>query len=487
MEFKIGNFQNYIGGIWCDSENGEYMDQANPADGEIVSRVQKSTVNDVRKAATCAAEAFVKADWAFNPRKRAAALYAWAERLKQNQNELARMLTLETGKPLREARGEIMGAIGYLQYYAAAARTLYGTSTAVDQYSYSILAREPVGVIAVIVPWNYPVTLLMRDLAPALAAGNAAVVKAATQTSGVTMACIKLMEDITDFPKGILNAITGSGKTVGTELSKSEAVNMVQFTGSSETGKEIMREASNTMKKLSLELGGKSASIIFEDADLKKALPFAISSIFTNAGQLCTSASRLLVQESIAPHVIEELKNRAESLKVGNGLDEQNDMGAITIESQMNKILKYINIGKQDGKILTGGMRLLDGGLKKGFFIAPTIILDLPFNSPVVQEEIFGPVLTVHTFKTEDEAVEMANGTVFGLASGVWSQNINRAMRVARRMRAGTTWVNTYNRLLNEAETGGYKESGIGRSGGAEGLFKFTEVKHICVDFTPIA
>lgn len=487
MELAIGSFQNYIGGKWGTSETGEWTEQINPATGEIVSKVQKSSSKDASEAAQIATEAFQKQDWAFNPRKRSAALFKWAAKMRENREELAKMLTLETGKPIREARGELLGAIGYMEYYASAARTLYGATNAVDQNTLSILSREPVGVVAVIVPWNYPVTLLMRDLAPALAAGNATVIKPARQTSGVTMACISLMTDIEEFPPGIVNIITGSGSTTGMQLTREKTVDMVQFTGSSDTGKVIMAEAAKTMKKLSLELGGKSASIIFEDADLNKAIPFAISSIFTNAGQLCTSASRLLVQESVAEQVIKELKQRAESLKVGNGLDESNDMGAITIESQMNSILDYIEIGKRDGKILTGGKRLTEGELAKGFFVAPTIITDIPCDSPVAQEEIFGPVLTVQTFKEEDEAVEMANGTSFGLASGVWSQDIDRAMRVARKMRAGTAWVNTYNRLLNECETGGYKESGIGRSGGTEGLLKFTGVKHICIDFSPKA
>ena len=487
MELAVGRFQNFIGGGWRDSGTGAWMEQVNPADGTVVSRVPQSDENDVKEAVIGSSEAFYKQDWAFNPRRRSAALYGWAERMKRNHAELSRMLTLETGKPIREARMEISGAIGYLEFYAAAARTLYGSSTAVDRHTYSILAREPVGVVAVIVPWNFPVTLLMRDLAPALAAGNTAVVKPAGQTSGVTVACIKLMADMEEFPPGILNVVTGQGRTIGMSLVRERAVDMVSFTGGSDTGKIIMAEASRTMKKLSLELGGKSPNILFDDADLEKAIPFAVKAIFTNAGQLCTVGSRLLVQEGIAGKVIDELKQRVESLRVGNGLDERTDMGPVSSEKQLQAVMQYMEIGKRCAKTITGGTRLEEGEYKNGAFLSPTIFLNPPNDSPVVQEEIFGPVLVLQTFKDDDEAVELANSTVFGLASGVWSRNIDRAMGTARRLRSGTVWVNTYNRLFPETETGGFKESGIDRAGGMEGILKYTEVKHICVDFTPKA
>ncbi len=484
MELALGSFQNFIGGQWKDSVTSLQMEQVNPADGKVVSRVPRSNEMDAKEAVSAASEAFYKKDWAFNPRKRSTALYKWAESMKRNHGELSRMLTLETGKPIREARMEISGAIGYIEFYAAATRTLYGSSTSVDRYTYSILAREPVGVVAVIVPWNFPITLLMRDLAPALAAGNTAIVKPAAQTSGVTMACIKLMSDIEEFPSGVLNAVTGPGSTMGMSLVRDKDVDMISFTGGSDTGKSIMTEAAATMKKLSLELGGKSANIIYEDADFEKAMPFAIKAIFTNAGQLCTVGSRLLVQESVSERVVRELKERAEKLCIGNGLDEKTDMGPVSSEKQLQSVMGYVDIGRQCCETITGGLRILEGELGKGAFLAPTIFLNPPNESPVVQEEIFGPVLVVQTFKDEDEAVELANSTVFGLASGVWSRSVDRAMETARRLRSGTVWVNTYNRLFPETETGGYKESGIDRAGGMEGILKYTEVKHICIDFT---
>lgn len=485
MKQIISKYQNYIKGIWCDPQSGEWMEQVNPGNGETVTSVPASGPEDICKAVSAAKTAFYEEDWAFNPRKRSAAMFAWAARMRQKHEELSRLLTKDTGKPLKEARMEITGAIGYLEFYASATRTLYGSSTAIDKYSYSIIAREPVGIVGVIVPWNYPVTLLMRDLAPALAAGNVAVVKPAEQTTAVTLECIKLMNEIADFPTGVLNAVSGFGNTAGLALVQSGDVDMISFTGGTATGKVIMTEGAKTMKKLSLELGGKSANIIFEDADLEKALPFAIKAIFTNAGQLCTVGSRLLVQESIAGEVVGELKKRVEALKIGNGYDETTDMGPVISEKQMNRIMKYLEAGRESSQVVTGGERHIDGDCQKGFFIKPTVFLNPPNDCCVVQEEIFGPVLTVQTFKDAEEAVRLANSTAYGLASAVWSRNVDLAMSTARQLRAGTVWINTYNRLFPELETGGYKESGVDRAGGMEGILKYTEVKHICVDFTP--
>ena len=485
MNYVIGNYENYIKGVWQAPKSGEYKEQFSTIDGSAVSRCPLSNLDDVLEAVAVAKETFESDDWKTNPRKRSKALLAWAAKIKENINELATALSWQVGKPYKESFGEMMGAIGYLEYYAGAARTLYGSTTSIDEYTTSILCREPVGVIGVIVPWNYPITLLMRDMAPALAAGNTCIVKPAEQTSGITMKVIALLEGIVEFPAGVVNAVSGKGSLIGNALVKHKDVDMIDFTGSVEVGKDIMGQAADTMKKLSLELGGKSASIIFADADLDKALPYALKSIFTNAGQLCTSASRILVEESIAEEFIERLKVMTEALVVGNPLDQSTEMGAMNTPAQMNTVLSYIEEGKKQGQLLTGGYRLMDNGMDKGYFIAPTIFVNLPFESSLVQEEIFGPVLCVQTFKSEDEAVKYANGTCFGLASGVWTRDIDRAMRVSRKMRAGTTWVNCYNRLMPECETGGYKESGIDRAGGIEGINKFTEVKHLCIDYGP--
>lgn len=482
-ENNVLEYRNLIGGVWQGAENGRTIDLFCPCDGSLVSRVPDSGTGDVDRAVAAARDAFEHADWAFNPRLRSRCLGAWAAAMRANHEALAVRLALETGKPINEARFELNSSIGYVEYYAAAARTLYGTSTAVEAGLLSVLAREPVGVVAAITPWNYPVTLLMRDMAPALAAGCTCVLKPATQTTGCTLAVLELLDRIPEFPKGVVNAVSGRGSVVGDALTRHPDVDMISLTGGLETGREVMKTAADSMKKVSLELGGKSPNVIFADADLDKALPFALKAIFMNAGQLCTVGSRLVLEESLVDTFLPRLKEEVEKLRPGYCLDENTNLGPVISREQMDKIMGYIEIGKQCSTLVTGGRRLTENGLDKGFYIAPTIFLDPPMNSPIVQEEIFGPVLVVQTFRTKEEALAIANGTTYGLASAVWSRDIDKAMWVARRLRAGSAWVNCYNKLLPECETGGYKQSGMDRAGGAEGMLKYTEVKHLCVDF----
>jgi betaine-aldehyde dehydrogenase len=478
----IRTYQNYIEGEWRSAGNNELMESINPATGEVLARAQRSGVEDAQQAAATAATAFRKLDWAHNPRKRSAAMLAWVDRLERESEALARLLTLEVGKPLHESRAEVLRGIDHLRFYAGVARSLYGRATALSPGSYSILAREPIGVVAVIVPWNFPVTLLMRDLAPTLAAGCTTVVKPASDTPAITAAFFEQLPGPEVFPPGVINMVTGPGRTVGAELVRSPQVDMVSLTGDTETGKKLMRDASHTLKKLALELGGKSANIIFDDANLAVAIPKAISAIFTNAGQLCTAGSRLLVSEKIHAHVVAELKARVERMRVGHGLDEQTEMGPLASASQLDRVLEYAQLGQQDAELVTGGRRLDEGNLHRGFFFAPTIYDRAPMQSRLVQEEIFGPVLVVQSFREEGDAIELANATRFGLAAAVWTENLGRAMRVSRGLQSGTVWVNNYNVLSPETETGGYKESGIGRASGMEGIYERTEVKHIYLD-----
>ncbi len=479
----LGSYLNYIDGEWVPASSGVELETHCPCSGELVARVPSSVKADADAAVASAKRAFYEEDWAFNPRLRSAALFKWAAAMRANLENLARALALETGKPIGEARFEINGSIGYLEYYASATRTLYGSSTAVDRTSLSVLSREPVGIVAGITPWNYPITLMMRDLAPALAAGNTIVVKPAQQTTACTLEVIKQLKDVPMMPRGVVNAISGKGSVVGNVLCEHPDVDMISFTGSVEVGKNLMKTAADTMKKTSLELGGKSPNIVFADANIEKALPYAIKAVFTNAGQLCTSGTRLVIEESIADEFLSRLKVMAESLKLGYCLDETTQMGPVVSKAQLDSVLGYIEDGLKTGTLVTGGRRVTENGMDKGFFVAPTIIKNPAHGSRIVQEEIFGPVLVVETFRTEKEAVEIANGTEFGLAGAVWSQDIDKAMRVARQVRSGSMWVNCYNRLFPECETGGYKQSGVDRAGGVEGIMKYTEVKHICVDF----
>ena len=480
---QVRTYRNLVDGVWQEAAGGKTMEIFCPCDGELVSRVPDSEREDVDRAVAAARRAFEEENWAFNPRLRSQCLSAWGAAMRANLEELAARLALETGKPINEARFELNSSIGYVEYYAAAARTLYGTSTAVEPGLLSVLAREPVGVVAVITPWNYPVTLLMRDMAPALAAGCTCVLKPAAQTTGCTLAVLELLDQIPAFPKGVVNAVSGRGGTAGQALAEHPGVDMISLTGGLETGQAIMRTAADTMKKVSLELGGKSPNIIFADADLDKALPFALKAIFTNAGQLCKVGSRLVLEEPLADSFLPRLKEEAEKLRPGYCMEEETTLGPVISQTQMDAILGYIEEGKSCSQLITGGYRLTEGGLDKGSYLAPTIFLNPPMDASIVQKEIFGPVLVVQTFKTKEEALAIANGTDYGLASAVWSRDIDKAMWVARRLRAGSAWVNCYNKLLPECETGGYKQSGMDRAGGAEGMLKYTEVKHLCVDF----
>lgn len=481
---EVNVYKNYIAGEWVAASNGSVTEIKNPCDGEVISRVANSTLEDVDKAVASAKRAFYEEDWAFNPRLRSSILVKWAQKMRGNFDDLVKALSLESGKPLKESVIEINNAIGYMEYSASSARTLYGSTTTVNKNMMSIMAREPVGIVVGIEPWNYPITLMIRDSIPALAAGNTLIIKPAGQTSGVSMAVIKLLSEIPELPKGVCNAITGSGSLVGPAFVEHPDVDMITMTGGLDTGKDIMARAAGTMKRVSLELGGKSANVVFADCDWNKALTFCSQAIFSNAGQTCTAGSRLVLDRKIADRFLADLVGIAEKIQPGYCLDPNTTMGPVSSASQMNKIMQYVEEAKKYSKLLTGGCRYLSNGCDKGFFIAPTIFLNPPIESSIVQEELFGPVLTVHLFDTEDEAVALANCTRFGLASGIWSQDLNTVMRVSRRLRSGNVWVNIYNRFFPECETGGYKESGSDRAAGVEGFLKYTEIKHISIDFS---
>jgi betaine-aldehyde dehydrogenase len=340
--------------------------------------------------------------------------------------------------------------------------------------------REPVGVVSIIVPWNMALSLLTRSLAPALAAGNSVVIKPASLTPGATAEFIAMIDEIKEFPKGIVNYVIGPGGSVGSELVKHSDVDMVAFTGDTSTGKEIMRMAADTLKKVSLELGGKSPNIVFADADFDRAIRGAITgaSLF-HAGQVCVAGTRVLVQESIHGDFMKRVNEMASNMRVGPGLQKGVEVGPVINESQLNRVMDYVETGKREAELTAGGFRLTDEGRDKGYFIAPTVFDNVPVDAKIAQEEIFGPVISVMTFKDEREAAEIANATVYGLAAAVWTSDINKAMRIAKKVRSGMVWINTFGKLYPNAEMGGFKQSGLGRSYGLEGLWEFTEMKHI--------
>jgi betaine-aldehyde dehydrogenase len=479
---KIEITRNYINGNWREAKTGETMTSVNPATGEIVGESQKSGLEDIKLAIKTAKSAFHTSDWRYNSSRRSDALMKWAYKLKENREEIARILTTENGKPIKESRIELEACIDTLKYFAGMARSVFGRSINLSSTSYGIIDKEPIGVVGIISPWNWPAMLMIREVAPALAAGNAVVLKPASRTPLISIAIVKLIEENSDVPPGIVNIVTGPGQVIGDEMTTNPDVNAISFTGDTTNGKNLMKKAAEKVKKVALELGGKSPNILFPDANLSKAIPTVAKSAFITAGQMCFAGSRVIVHESIHEEVVQGLRKEAEKLRVGNGINESTDMGPVISEEQLNKILEYCEIGRQDAKLIMGGNRLTGGDYDKGYYIEPTIFDQVPIESRIAQEEIFGPVLAIQVFRDEKEAISLANGTIFGLAAGVWTKDVNRAMRIAKKVEAGTVWINTYNKNYPQAEFGGYKESGIGRTRGIEGLLEYTETKHINIE-----
>jgi len=465
--------------------SGESFESADPATGEPVATLAASTGADVDEAVGRARDAFRASAWASDGGLRARVLYGFAQALRAERDRLAELLTREQGKTIHESRIEVAGSAKMVEYYAGLARAVYGRSMVLNENVHGVVLREPVGVVAVITPWNWPLTLLVRSLAPALAAGNACVVKPASLTSAVTVEATALLAAQPEMPDGIFGCVVGAGSVVGDALVGHDGVDMVAFTGESETGIHVMKRAAEGLRKVALELGGKSPNVVFADANLEKALAGAENAIFTSSGQICTAGSRLLVESRIYDAFVERLAESTEALRIGDGLDESTQLGPVASAGQQEKILEYVELGKREGTLVSGGAALEGDAYDEGHFVAPAVFADLPSSSALIREEIFGPVLTVQRFADEDEAIALANDTAFGLAAGLWTQNLDRAWRVGRALQAGTVWINTYHHFYDEAEVGGFKRSGVGRQQGVEGLHEFTETKHLNFDGNP--
>jgi betaine-aldehyde dehydrogenase len=484
----VKTYQNYIGGEWRDAGNGALLEIHDPGNGELVYRAPNSPIEDAREAIAAAKHAAETTTWGDDPNRRANALYKLSQKLRGSVDWLAPLLTREGGKPLSVSKAEVLRASDAIEYYAGLARNVYGRSTMLAPDSLAILIREPIGVISIIVPWNMALSLLTRSLAPALAAGNCVIIKPSSVTPGATAEFVKMFDDISDFPKGVVNFVVGPGSTTGSELVKHPDVDMVAFTGDTSTGKEIMRMAADTLKKVGLELGGKSPNIVFADADFDRAVRGALNgaSMF-HAGQVCVAGSRVLVEESIHDRFVEKLTEITKRLRLGHGLKEGVQAGPVINEGQLTRVMGYIEQGKRDAELLTGGRRATEGELEKGYFIEPTIFDRVPIEASIAQDEIFGPVLAVQTFKDEEDAARVANATVYGLAGAVWTNDISKALRVAKKVKSGMVWVNTFGKLYAAGEMGGYKQSGIGRQYGLEGLWEYTEMKHINVQLEAVS
>lgn len=475
--------QNYINGKWIDAENKESREIFNPATGEVIAHAADGNVEDAQAAIEAARQAFDSGIWSeLAATERAAYLYKIADKLEESAEEISRLETLDNGKPLRETQFDVADAVDCFRYYAGMVSKPDGVTYQVSDPMQALVVREPVGVCGLIVPWNYPLLMAVWKIAPALAAGNTIVFKPSEVTPVTAKWLFKIIEQV-GVPAGVANMVMGPGKTIGNQIAESHDVDKVSFTGGTATGRSIMKAAAGNIKKISLELGGKSPNIIFADADFEAATDYALFGIYAGAGQVCSAGSRLLVEDSIYDRFVEELVERAKKIKVGPGNDPETEMGPLVSREHMEKVLSYIAIGKEEGaKLLCGGRQLKENGLEKGCFVEPTIFGNTRPDMKIVREEIFGPVLVIQRFKGEADAVRLANDTDYGLATGVFTNDGAKAMRVIKKIRAGITWINCYHPTYNEAPWGGYKQSGIGRGLGTYGYEEFTEVKQININ-----
>jgi acyl-CoA reductase-like NAD-dependent aldehyde dehydrogenase len=473
-----------INGEWVPAIKGETFDSYNPATGESLARLALAGAEDVDRAVQAARQAFETGPWSqMTGEARAGLLWKLADLIDQHADELAEIETLDNGKPLRVSRrGDLPQASKHFRYYAGWATKIEGSTLPVsipNQFVYTL--REPVGVVGLIIPWNFPLLMAAWKLAPALATGNTTILKPAEETP---LSALRLGELIQEagFPPGVVNILTGPGEPTGAAITAHMGIDKVAFTGSTEVGRKIMQAAAlSNLKHISLELGGKSPNVILADADLNKAIKGATWAIFSTAGQECVAGSRLFVERPVYEQVLEGLAGEAQRIRVGNGFTPKAHIGPLVSDRQLERVMGYIQSGQDQGaKIVTGGERL-GGELANGYFLKPTVFAYQDDQMALVQEEIFGPVAAVTAFDTWDELVQRVNATNYGLAAGVWTENLSKAHRFARAVKSGTVWINGYGMFDPAAPFGGYKESGFGREMGKEALELFTQVKTIWV------
>ncbi|KPH78239.1 MULTISPECIES: betaine-aldehyde dehydrogenase [Bacillaceae] len=479
--------KNYINGEWVPALFGEVREIINPYNQEVIAVVSESKEEDTKLAISAARDAFDQGEWSnTSATERGRIVAKIAQFIERDKEELAEMESLDTGKTVEESRGDMDDIAGVFRYYAEIADKDGGEI--IDSpipNTISKIVKEPVGVCGQITPWNYPLLQASWKLAPALAAGNTLIMKPSEITPLTTVKVFELMEEA-GVPKGVVNLVLGAGNTVGAELSANDNVDLISFTGGIQTGKGIMRAASGNMKKIALELGGKNPNIIFADADFETAVDQALNAVFFHAGQICSAGTRVIVEESIHDKFVEALVERVKNIKLGSGFDESTQMGPLISETHLNKVINYVEKGIKEGaKVAVGGGRPTDPELQKGFFYLPTVLTDCTTDMDVVQNEGFGPVITVEKFSTEEEAIKLANDSIYGLSGGVWTNDIAKAERCVSKMRMGTVWINEFNVYFPHAPWGGYKQSGIGRELGKTGLEEYQETKHIFQNLDP--
>lgn len=472
----------WIANAWADAASGATFPTTNPATGEVIAQVAEARAEDVDRAVEAARGAMKDPEWRrMDAHRRAQLLWKLADAIEANADELATLETADNGKPWFESRKvDLPSVVENFRYFAGMADKVQGTTIPVAGPYLNYTLREPVGVVGIITPWNFPLSLAAWKVAPALATGNAVVLKPAEQTPLTALRLGELAAEA-GFPSGALNVVPGFGPTAGSALVKHPGVDAIAFTGSTAVGRIVMREAADTLKKVSLELGGKSPNVVFADADLKAAVRGATTGIYYGKGEVCASGSRILVQRSVYDAFVEEFARRAETMTVGDPMEKTTRLGAIVSTEQLERVMAYVETGKAEGaRLVTGGERVQVNG--RGNFVTATVFADVTPEMTIAREEIFGPVAAVIPFEDEADAVDIANRTIYGLAAGIWTRDVARAHRVAEQIHAGTVWVNTYNQYDSASPFGGYKQSGFGRDLGWESaLEKYTQVKSVWV------
>lgn len=479
-------YQLFINGAMIPAQAGEVFESKNPFNGEPVSRVSRGRAADIDNAVQAARRAFDEGPWPRMSREERSQILAdIAAKIQEKGRDLTALVIEESGSTFRKAKIEVALSARQLAYFAELAKVnLDEVIPDLSQpgISQNWMVREPIGVCAQIIPWNFPFSMAIWKLGAALAAGNTIVLKPAEETPGVAMEIAAILAE-SALPPGVVNVVTGTGEEAGAPLSIHPGVDKVAFTGSTEIGKKIMQQAAGSMKRVTLECGGKSANIVLDDADLDMAVDGSLYAAFYHTGQCCTAGTRLFLQEGIYDTFMARFTEKVRSLQLGDPRHKETDIGPLISKKQQERVLSYIEQGKKEGaQCLVGGGAPEASELKAGYFVQPTVFANVNNKMAIAQEEIFGPVVSVLKFKTVEEAVAQANDSIYGLAGAVWSKDDDKAMRVARQLRTGTVWINEYHLISEKAPFGGYKQSGLGRELGLEGVKEYTEIKHIHVD-----
>lgn len=473
-------YRMLIGSEWVESASGSYFPVYDPASEEVIAEVPEAKAEDVDRAVRAARVAFDSGPWSTSTaQERGRVLLRLAERVRKEGARLAELESRNSGKPIIESEFDLNDVATCFEYYGGLATKVLGHVNPVPDNALSLTLKEPVGVAGQIIPWNYPLLMAAWKLAPALAAGCTCVLKPAEQTPLTALEMGQWFEEV-GLPSGVVNIVTGFGEGAGSPLVRHPAVDKIAFTGSVAVGKEIVRAAADTVKRVTLELGGKSPNIFFADSDFEAAVDGALFGVFINQGEVCSAGSRILVQRSIYPRFVEAMAEKAKRIKLGSPLDRETKMGPLVSKEQFERVRMYQDLGKTEAKLGFGGGR--PSAFPHGYYVEPTIFYDVPSEARIAREEIFGPVASVIPFTDEQEAIQIANNTSYGLAAAVWSRDIYRALRMVKALRAGIVWVNHMQPTYVEAPWGGYKQSGFGRELGPSGIEEYLETKQVYIN-----